>query len=227
MQSAAQWAGPPFPHDALQLLGLEKVPPDVETLSAVAFDKMKRADCEEASLALGAAQRQVAEWMQCFQGASSSSSVEPKSKMPRVEESGESSREPSDELVLSLSDGIRYEPCAPKPVNEAELVAAFYKDAQTVANCRPIGQPNWETLAAEVAPTLALARSGGVASADVPAVEDADAAAVRFAEMGYRVEMKPRGSASQDDACMWDHRTSWVLGAQVPAQEADVEPPRM
>ena len=60
---------------------------------------------------------------------------------------------------LNLSDGIKYVKVSSTEVTAEALVAAFFKDAQTTANCKPYGKPDFSLLPKELKPTLALAQS--------------------------------------------------------------------
>ena len=71
---------------------------------------------------------------------------------------------------LTISSGIKLVKVSTKVTEEA-LVAAFYKDAQTVDNCKPYGKPDFSLLPKELKPTLALAHSEKPASADMSIVE--------------------------------------------------------
>ena len=186
-----------FPKDALALFDLDEVPPDLATLAAITEKKIRCAVTEANTLELAAAEKHLAQWLMYIHGADSSAPDAVKNQ------------------YFTFDSGIQYEPLDPKPVVEHKLIAAFYQDSQTEVNCRPIGQPDWEGLTSETALTLLLAQNGILAGADMLAVKGGDAAAARFVEQGFRVEMKPMGSASLGQVCPWDVRTSWPLGEQV------------
>ena len=116
---------------------------------------------------------------------------------------------------LNLSDGIKYVKVSSTEVTAEALVAAFFKDAQTAANCKPYGKPNFSQLPEQLKPTFALARSEKTASADMNIVEQGNSLSIHWVNQGMRVETMPMGSWSLGEASVWDVKTSWPLGGQI------------
>ena len=114
---------------------------------------------------------------------------------------------------LNISSGIKLVKVSTKVTEEA-LVAAYYKDAQTAANCKPYGKPDFSLLPEQLKPTLALAQSEKTASADMTIVEQGVSLSTHWVDQGMRVETQPMGSWSLGEASPWDMKTSWPLGAQ-------------
>ena len=116
---------------------------------------------------------------------------------------------------LNLSDGIKYVKVSSTEVTAEALVAAFFKDAQTTANCKPDGKPDFSLLPEQLKPTLALAQSEKTASADMNIVEQGVSLSAHWVDQGMRVETHPMVSWSLGEASVWDMKTSWPLGKQI------------